>query len=269
MRFALIDNKLIEAEPGLKGLCPGCSQSVIAKCGKQRIHHWSHLNIKACDNWWEPETEWHRAWKNNFPLQWQEHFLPDNVTGEKHVADVFTTDGLVIEFQHSHLDPKERITREKFYRNMVWIVDGARLKRDYPRLIKEISNFRTIRQGIFRVDYPEECFSSAWLDSSVPVIFDFRGNESIDDPKDRRNDLYCLFPGRLARHAVVAVLSRKAFIDAAINSKWTLWVRNHMANISQVNKEWQDQVAKQQRLQDSINFERFSRAVRYRKNRRF
>jgi len=269
MRFALIEGSLVEAKTGLQGLCPGCYQPVVAKCGTQRIHHWSHLNIKTCDNWWEPETEWHRSWKNNFPLNWQENFLPDKVTGEKHIADVRTASGLVIEFQHSHLDPNERTAREKFYQNMVWVMDGARLKRDYPRFQKELNNFRTIRKGIYRVDYPEDCFPSAWLDSSVPVIFDFRGNESIVDPKDRRNDLYCLFPGRIGQHAIVAVLFRRAFIDAAKNGKWASWVAGMMSNINQVNQEWQNQAARQQRIQDNINFERFSRAAHYRKGRRF
>lgn len=111
MRFALIDNKLVEASPGLKGLCPGCAQAVIAKCGTLRIHQWAHRNNKVCDDWWEPETLWHRSWKSNFPREWQEIFLPDEQTGEKHVADVRTSHGLVIEFQHSHIDAKERASR--------------------------------------------------------------------------------------------------------------------------------------------------------------
>ena len=40
-------------------------------------------------------------------------------SGEKHVADVNTQSGMVIEFQHSHLDPLERAARERFYGNMV------------------------------------------------------------------------------------------------------------------------------------------------------
>jgi len=269
MHFALIDGKPTEAESGLKGLCPGCYQPVIAKCGTQRIHHWAHLKSKSCDSWWEPETEWHRSWKNNFPSIWQEIFLPDLRTGEKHIADVKTSNGLVIEFQHSHIDPHERTTREDFYQNMVWVVDGTRLKKDYPRLQKGITCFRSIRSGIFRVGDPEECFPSAWLGSSVPVIFDFRGIESISDPKDLRNNLYCLFPMRIGRDAIVVVLSREAFIDAVINCKWTQWASNHMNNIRQVSQEWQKQMNRQQRLQDNLNFERVTRALRNRKGRRF
>jgi len=34
MRFALINDNRVEAQPQLKGLCPCCSNPVIAKCGR-------------------------------------------------------------------------------------------------------------------------------------------------------------------------------------------------------------------------------------------
>ncbi len=49
------------------------------------------------------------------------------------MADVRTDKGLVIEFQHSYINPEERRQRENFYKNMIWIVDGTRLQRDFPR----------------------------------------------------------------------------------------------------------------------------------------
>ncbi|HYF70251.1 MAG TPA: competence protein CoiA family protein [Ohtaekwangia sp.] len=267
MHFAKIDGKLIEAQPGLKALCPGCYAPVIAKCGTHRIHHWAHLK-KACDSWSEPETEWHRAWKNNFPTEWQEIFLPDSRTGEKHIADVRTGHGLVVEFQHSHLDATERSTRESFYQNMVWVTGGTRLKRDYPRFLEGKDRFRSVRNGIHCVAFPDECFPSAWLGSTVPVIFDFRGNELIHDPKDPRNDLYCLFPKRIGKDAIVAVLSRKAFVDAAINGNWSPWAGKLADNISQASGEFQTMVERQQRLQANVSFEKFSRAMRFQRVRR-
>jgi competence protein CoiA len=247
MRFALIDNKLVEASPGLNGICPGCAQVVIAKCGTQRIHHWAHRNNKACDNWWEPETMWHRSWKNNFPTEWQEIFLPDERTGEKHVADVRTSHGLVIEFQHSHIDSQERANRETFYKNMVWVVDGTRLKRDYPRFTKAKKEFRkTDKQGIFFVEFPDECFSSNWLGSSVPVIFDFRGVDPIDDRNDIRSSLYCLFPIlRRGEYAVVAEISRKGFINTTLNGEWLSRAHNLMDKLTQEERALQNQIAKQ------------------------
>lgn len=195
MRFARVCGKKTEASKGARGICPSCGSELIARCGPVKVNHWAHKGTRNCDTWWENETEWHRSWKSNYPTEWQEIPLPDERTGEKHIADVRTSNDLVIEFQHSHIDPQERITRESFYHNMVWIVDGTRLKRDYPRFLKGKNDIRSKNeQGYFIVDFPDECFPSAWLGSLVPVIFDFRGMESLDDINDLRNNLYCLFP---------------------------------------------------------------------------
>ncbi len=65
MQYALINEVKSSAKPHLKGLCTCCLQPVIAKCGTQKIWHWSHLTKKNCDVWWETETEWHRKWKKS------------------------------------------------------------------------------------------------------------------------------------------------------------------------------------------------------------
>lgn len=160
MLFALIDNNRIKAQPKLNGLCCCCSKPVIAKCGSRKIWHWAHKSKTDCDNWWEPETEWHRKWKSNYPAEWQEVVSFDEKTGEKHIADVKTFDNVVIEFQHSNISPKERTSREKFYTNMVWVVDGTRLKRDYSRFVKGKNNcfentifYETSNPKIFQVDF--------------------------------------------------------------------------------------------------------------------
>jgi hypothetical protein len=246
MKFALIDGNKTEATKGAKGLCPSCGSELIAKCGEVKINHWAHKSIRSCDPWWESETEWHRSWKNNFPDDWQEIALPDVQTGEKHIADVRTIHGLVIEFQHSHIDPKELTSRENFYKKMVWVVDGTRLKRDYPRFLKEKNDLRkTNKQGIFLVDFPDECFPTTWLGSSVPVLFDFRGTNLIDDPKDIRNNLYCLFPKRNGRYAILAELPHKNFIKAIINGEWLLRTRDFMDKLNRDEQERQNQNAKQ------------------------
>lgn len=70
-----------------------------------------------------------------------------------------------IEFQHSHIQPRERTSREKFYRNMVWVVDGTRLKRDYQRFLRHKDHFHLVKDGIFKVDDSEECFHPSWTGS--------------------------------------------------------------------------------------------------------
>lgn len=220
MKFALFENNTIEATKGAKGICPSCGSELIARCGDIKINHWSHKNNRNCDPWWENETEWHRSWKNNFPKNWQETIKVDEQTGEKHIADVFTSHGLVIEFQHSHIDPQERSSRERFYKNMVWVVDGTRLKRDYLRFLKGKKDFRkTKKQGYYILEFPDECFPSAWLGSLVPVIFDFRGIESLDDPNDLRNFLYFLRPNQSKTDSVLVIISRESFINDSINGE--------------------------------------------------
>lgn len=248
MHFALINNIRVEAQPELKGLCSCCSKLVVAKCGTKKIWHWAHRSKINCDNWWEPETEWHRTWKNNYPADWQEISLLDVGTGEKHIADVRTVHNFVIEFQHSHIDYQERISREQFYKNMVWVVDGTRLKRDYPRFLKGKNNcfenpifYNTDNPKIFRVDLIDWCFPSAWLESSVPVIFDYRGDGSMDDSEGLRNTLYCLFP-QIDGHARVAEISRKAFIDATSNGEWPLRVQKFIIDFrNEIERKEQQQ----------------------------
>ncbi len=217
MKFALVNDIRVEATKGAKGICPSCDSEVIAKCGDFKVHHWAHKKIRNCDPWWENETEWHRAWKNNFPIEWQEVILTDKNTGEKHIADVRSNHEVVIEFQHSHIDPQERLAREHFYKKMVWVVDGTRIKRDYSRFLKGINEIRrTNTPGYFILDFPDECFPKSWLGSSVPVIFDFLGMEQLEGGTDLRKNLYCLLSENKDK-TVLAVIDRESFIGSALN----------------------------------------------------
>ncbi len=240
MHFALIDGQLTKAMPGLKGYCPGCDAPMVAKCGHLRMNHWAHQNRPVCDDWWEPETVWHRTWKNHFPESWQETFLTDESTGEKHIADILTDYGFVIEFQHSHITPEERNSREHFYKNMVWVVDGTRLKRDYARFLriqKKVS--RTDNDHIFHVQYPEECFPVSWVGTSVPVLFDFKG---VADTTNN-DKLYCLFPQRVAQHVTMAVIPRNAFIRTVNNGDWLTRLSDLMEVLDQEKADWDAVVA--------------------------
>ncbi len=131
MKFALVNGFKIEAFPKGEGKCLYCNDEMTAKCGPKIIHHWAHKSLKHCDNWWEPETEWHRFWKGKFPTEWQEIIHFDTNTGEKHIADVKTAKGVVIEFQNSPMSLMEMQAREDFYQNMVWVVNGEHFKENF------------------------------------------------------------------------------------------------------------------------------------------
>ena len=229
MKFALVNGDKTEAQPGLRGTCEHCQSDMITKCGQVKIWHWAHKSKFSCDPWWENETEWHRAWKKHFPEEFQEigHF--DSTNEERHVADIKTAGGFVIEFQHSAIDSDEIKSREAFYKNMVWVVDGTRLKsgRDYANFCKGFINMRsTIVEGYFRLILPAECFPKNWVRSSVPVYFDFQGIAPLDQSDEKRAALWCLLPGRADQSALVARISREQFRDLSSNDPRSLPTRD-------------------------------------------
>jgi len=237
MKFAIVDGNKVEASKGAKGFCQSCGAEMIAKCGEFKTNHWSHKKIQQCDTWWETETEWHREWKGNFPIEWQEIIQFDKSTKEKHIADIRTDKGLVIEFQHSHINPNERKQREHFYKNMIWVVDGTRLQRDVPRFMKARKDFVSMdKPGIFGIEFADDCFPKNWIGSSVPVIFDFKGNAPVDNEKNNRTLLYCIFPIQLGMFTIFAEISRKALIKSIIDGEWQTRYENFINDLLELNK---------------------------------
>lgn len=200
MKYALVNNTKTEAMKGAVGRCPICKEPVIAKCGEFRIHHWAHKSKAFCDSWKENETPWHREWKNFFPQNWQEYLFEDLKTGERHIADVFTVNNLVIEFQHSPISQEERRARETFYssggRQMIWVVDGTRLKKDEKKFDENIEKIRlSATQAVYTTTIePEQFFNESWCNSSVPVFFDFFKNTTEKNEAIKKISLLCLLP---------------------------------------------------------------------------
>ena len=216
-RFALVDGVRSEAQRGLRGICECCESEMIAKCGNRRIKHWAHKSKVRCDPWREGETDWHKMWKNLFCPDWQEIVHKDPATGEKHIADIKTDKGFVIELQHSPIKPDEIKSREGFYKNMVWVVDGTHLKNDYPRFSRGFNTLKPMNNGLLSIS-PEACFPESWCTNTVPVYFDFQGIDSIDETDKRRANLWCLFPRNAAGHAVIAPISRKLFVELSLTN---------------------------------------------------
>lgn len=208
--------------PRVVGTCPFCQSEMIARCGEVRVHHWAHKSKLDCDPWWEPETDWHRDWKNEFPLRWQERILRDETTNEKHIADVLTLAGLTVEFQHSHLDPQERRIREAFYKNMLWIVDGSRLEGNRKKIVGWQSALNQIvtaqgRTTLFLTAKAEELFPSDWLTSPAPVCFDYAGPNS--DPTSAELPLFLLYPGTVHKQRLVEPLNRDAILRSILSER--------------------------------------------------
>jgi competence protein CoiA len=181
MRFALVDEVRREPEPGLTGGCPVCGSQVIAKCGEIKVWHWAHRSRRRCDPWWENETEWHRSWKSHFPDEWQER-IQHAADGERHVADVKTAHGWVLEFQRSAIKPEERRARESFYGRMVWVVDGRRLEKALDRFARACRFGSPICPASSKLKVPTKSGGAllrTWVASGVNVFFDVGDPESL------------------------------------------------------------------------------------------
>lgn len=64
MKWALSNGERIIASPKREAQCPICREIVISKCGSINVWHWSHKSLRDCDDWAEPESQWHIDWKN-------------------------------------------------------------------------------------------------------------------------------------------------------------------------------------------------------------
>lgn len=182
MRYALVDGERAEAQPRARGVCQCCEGQTIAKCGKHVVWHWAHKRREDCDPWWESETEWHRSWKDRFPVEWQEVVHCDPESGEKHIADVKTPHGLVLEMQNSPIHPEEMRSREDFYSKLVWVVNGDRRGPDGSSQTLD-RNYFNMGRSSHPISYDPLAFPVEWLGKSkllhnwckatADVYFDF------------------------------------------------------------------------------------------------
>lgn len=201
MKYSLVNGERSEAQPSLSGQCPVCSSATISKCGKLKLWHWAHKGKRNCDPWWENETEWHRAWKGQFPKECQE-VIQYAENGEKHIADVKTVQGWVIEFQNSFIDSEERGIRTAFYKKLVWVVNGLRRKRDESQFLRLLNQSKPMNNTpqMRRIYLDESALSKEWSGIDAPVFFDF--GEEI---------LWCLLPFSQDSWGYVVPFSRREF----------------------------------------------------------
>lgn len=200
-RYALVDGSktdILDAPRGSHGICPSCGDELIARQGEMNTWHWAHKNGHVCDKWYEPKGAWHCWWQNQFDKAWQEVVIVRKGEGEegqeiKHVADICTDEGWIIEFQYSSIQPEMIRAREAFYKNMVWVVCGTRYSSSAEKglaLFEE--EFSVFEGGIFYAVLPDaNAFSKHWRTSKKPIFFDFYG--TFREPVGNV-DLLCLLP---------------------------------------------------------------------------
>lgn len=208
MKYSTVNGERSEANPSLSGHCPSCGSTTISKCGKVKIWHWAHKGKLMCDPWWENETEWHRIWKGQFPKECQE-IVQYAKSGEKHIADVKTSQGWVIEFQNSYIKPEERTARNAFYVKLVWVVNGMRRIRDKQQFLEILNepnivtmNGKPINPHTRKV-YLDDCaLLREWSGIHAPVFFDF--GETV---------LWCLLPAGQKSYGYIVPFPRNEFIE--------------------------------------------------------
>lgn len=178
---------------------------------------------------------------------WQEQTRYDEQTGEKHVADVLTPNGLVIEFQHSSIKPEELQSRNNFYKHILWVVDGCRRTLDFSKLKKAfishdfkvlsaVDSWPVQSSNFFEFYFADEVFNKTWLKLPVPIFFDFSSHSDLQVMEDSLSigslELCCLFPQYSGR-AVVAFINKEDFIQSMLVGKDFF-----SPIIKCVNKEW-------------------------------
>jgi hypothetical protein len=180
-----------------------------------KVWHWSHVGTKKCDQWWETETQWHRDWKEKFPSEWHEvgHRA---LNGERHVADVKTSNGLVLEFQHSPISDAERTARTNFYGNMIWLVDGARLEKNRSNFARSILSWKRWDHRTLGHTFAEGTFPNEWINCQVPIFFDF-GEKIFEGDEETDHILWCLLPRHSIAPRLVVMISKIDFISRTLD----------------------------------------------------
>ncbi|KAA9324938.1 competence protein CoiA [Adhaeribacter soli] len=166
-------NRNIPTSSGQKATCPFCNGVLIAKCGEIYVKHWQHSSLKECDSWHEPETLWHRNWKSNFPESWREVIVYK--FEKKHIADIQTPNGLVIEFQNSSISTATIKAREEFYQNILWVVNAISFKDNFELRSVVNSKLRQINKKAYKELSDIEDYYTKAMEA---IVYKIQNNEN-------------------------------------------------------------------------------------------
>ncbi|TDG37055.1 competence protein [Pedobacter changchengzhani] len=85
-------------------------------------------SLPSVPEYYRRETPWHRDWKLAFPKHYREISFLDETLNEIHRADVCTPCKTIIEFQNSPITLTELKSREAYYKNLIWVLNGKKFK---------------------------------------------------------------------------------------------------------------------------------------------
>ena len=134
MQFALNEKNerinIKDAISGEKYCCPCCKSLLIQKKGTLMIWHYAHKSLDNCISYYDNKGEWHRQMQDLFPEKNREIF--ECFGKYRHIYDVLTDNGTIIEFQHSPLsvDDFRKRTKDYVFRSIayktprpIWVFD--------------------------------------------------------------------------------------------------------------------------------------------------
>lgn len=99
------------------------------------------------------ESPWHRNWKLAFPPNFREKSFFSEAQNCYHRADIHTNCGTTIEFQHSPISLEELHSREDFYPNLIWVVDGSKFKGF--KILKHLPDVEESRLDVYEFSHTQ------------------------------------------------------------------------------------------------------------------
>ena len=152
--------------------CPHCGGKVILKNGLINIPHFAHVQ-KDCGYFdYKGMSKWHLDWQSHFPQAQREVIKKCQKTGEKHIADTVNARGTVIEFQNSSISLKEKLSRDSFYNEIIWVVNAEEFK-DRIKLAK-------VETPLFR----DNKSTLEYLQSPFGPVSDYSINKVMQNTKE-------------------------------------------------------------------------------------
>ena len=121
-----------DAIKGEDYFCPCCNGLMTQKKGTRMIWHYAHKSLNNCIDYYDNKGEWHRKMQEMFPEKNRE--IVENFGMYKHIYDILTDKGVIIEFQHSplSLDDFKKRTKDYIFRSVfhktarpIWVFDYA------------------------------------------------------------------------------------------------------------------------------------------------
>jgi hypothetical protein len=196
------------------------------------VPHWYHPP-GIFDHHWEPETEWHRNWKNLFPKECQEvcHRAED---GERHLADVKTPHGQVLEFQNSPISEAERTSRGAIYGQMCWVVNGLRRKNDRARFMEAVRLGALVLPNPLTIVVHTESsmLLRKWENSQKLVVLDFGPLEESTDPATFRTPvLWTAREGQQTGQTVLMPIYTARFVEAMLHNQRLIGVKADVPSV--------------------------------------